>query len=102
MFWGEKSIGKIVRAIGKPMMTDECTAKKTEVFNARVLIEIAELKNYIAIMDPKGNKIMQQVEYEWKPPFYKVCNRVGHECDLNKPKPKPKQCEQVKQMRQEH
>lgn len=54
-------------------------------------------------MDPKGNKIMQQVEYEWKPPFYKVCNRVGHECDLNKPKPKPKkQCEQVKQMRQEH
>lgn len=34
-------------------------------------------------------------------------NEVGHECDLNKPKPKPKpkpkkQCEQVKQMRQEH
>jgi hypothetical protein len=31
IFWGEKSIGKIASAIGKPMMTDECTAKKLRV-----------------------------------------------------------------------
>lgn len=28
-YYLRKNIGKIVRAIGKSMMTDECTAKKT-------------------------------------------------------------------------
>jgi hypothetical protein len=82
IFWGEKSIGKIASAIGKPMMTDECTAKKLRVSYARVLIEVAvtiELTNYITIRDPKGNKVLQQVEYEWKPPFCTKCNKVGHD-----------------------
>jgi hypothetical protein len=79
---GEKSIGKIASAIGKPMMTDECTAKKLRVSYARVLIEVdvtIELTNYITIRDPKGNKVLQQVEYEWKPPFCTKCNKVGHD-----------------------
>ncbi|CAJ2631967.1 unnamed protein product [Trifolium pratense] len=100
IFWGEKSIGKIASALGKPMMTDECTAKKLRVSYARVLIEIdvtTELKNCITIRDPKGNKIQQRVEYEWKPPFCTKCNKVGHECKVNKQQTK-KQPEQIKQV----
>lgn len=37
VFWGEKSIGKIAIALGKPRMMDECTAKKLRVSYARVL-----------------------------------------------------------------
>lgn len=68
VFWREKSIGKISSAIGKPMMTDKCTTKKLRVSYVRVLIEVDithELKDYITIMDPKANKIMQEMEYEW-------------------------------------
>lgn len=31
IYWGEKSIGKITYAIGKPLMTYECTTKKLRV-----------------------------------------------------------------------
>ncbi|XP_058777012.1 uncharacterized protein LOC131651365 [Vicia villosa] len=83
VYWGEKSIGKIASAIGKPLMTDECTTKKLRVSYARVLIEVdvtKELKNYITIRDPTGEKLMQQVDYEWKPPYCTQCNKVGHVC----------------------
>lgn len=30
IYWGEQSIGKIASIIGRPIMTDECTAKKTQ------------------------------------------------------------------------
>ncbi|XP_058774764.1 uncharacterized protein LOC131649031 [Vicia villosa] len=83
VYWGERSIGKIASAIGKPLMTDECTAKKLRVSYARVLIEVdvtKELKNHITIRDPTGEKLMQQVDYEWKPPFCTQCNKVDHVC----------------------
>lgn len=82
-FWGEKSIRKIASAIGKSMMTDKCTTTKLRVSYAKVLIEVditREMKDYIVIKDPKGNKIMQQVEYEWKPPLCTTCQKVGREC----------------------
>lgn len=53
IFWGDKSIGKIMSVIGKPLMTDECTAKTLRVSYARVLIEVdvmTELKNYTNII----------------------------------------------------
>ncbi|XP_058762303.1 uncharacterized protein LOC131635682 [Vicia villosa] len=82
-FWGPQSIGKIASAIGKPIMTDECTAKKLRVSYARVLIEVdvtQELKHQILIRGPQGEKMIQQVDYEWTPPFCKSCNKVGHMC----------------------
>ncbi|XP_058776403.1 uncharacterized protein LOC131650721 [Vicia villosa] len=104
MFWGEKSIGKISSALGKPLMTDECTAKKLRVSYARVLIEIdvtKELPQYINIREPSGVLLRQDVEYEWRPQFCTKCNKVGHECKENTTKepvkgeqrwePKPKQ-----------
>ncbi|XP_058776814.1 uncharacterized protein LOC131651163 [Vicia villosa] len=83
-FWGESSIGKVARAIGRPIMTDECTAKKLRITYARLLIEVditAELKEAIYIRDPQGNRMRQQVEYEWKPAFCRKCKRVGHDCE---------------------
>ncbi|XP_058754195.1 uncharacterized protein LOC131627366 [Vicia villosa] len=83
-FWGESSIGKVASAIGKPIMTDECTAKKLRITYARVLIEVditAELKEAIYIRDPQGNRMQQQVEYEWKPAFCRKCNKGGHDCE---------------------
>ncbi|XP_058742312.1 uncharacterized protein LOC131614775 [Vicia villosa] len=86
MYWGEKSIGKISSALGKPLMTDECTAKKLRVSYARVLIEIdvtKELQQYINIRGPSGELLRQDVEYEWRPQFCTKCNKVGHECKEN-------------------
>ncbi|XP_058774501.1 uncharacterized protein LOC131648792 [Vicia villosa] len=99
LYWGEESIGKIASALGKPLMMDECTAKKLRVSYARVLIEIdvtTELKDSINIKTPSGIRMVQQIEYEWRPPFCKQCNKVGHECKKKEavkkawiPKPKP-------------
>lgn len=53
IFWGDKSIGKIMSVIGKSLMTDECTTKTLRVSYARVLIEVdvmTELKNYTNII----------------------------------------------------
>lgn len=83
VFWGDKSIGKISSAFGKSLMTDECTTKKLRVSYARVLIGVdvtTELKDYMNIRYPKGNKVLQKVEYECKPLYCKTCNKVGHKC----------------------
>lgn len=72
MYCGERSIGKIASAIGTPLITDECTTNKLRVSYARVFVEVdvsAELKEEIIIRGPRGSKLIQKVEYEWKPPF---------------------------------
>ncbi|XP_058775952.1 uncharacterized protein LOC131650248 [Vicia villosa] len=87
VYWGDRSIGKIASAIGKSLLTDECTAKKLRVSYARVLIEVdvtKELKQHITIRDPTGEKVSQQVEYEWEPPYCNQCNKVGHRCNPKK------------------
>ncbi|XP_058784779.1 uncharacterized protein LOC131659635 [Vicia villosa] len=81
--WGDESIGKISSAIGKPVMTDECIARKLRILYARVLIEVdvtRELKSEITVWNPAGGKQIQQVHYEWKPQFCTKCNKVGHMC----------------------
>ncbi|CAK8570368.1 unnamed protein product [Lathyrus sativus] len=96
MYWGEKIIGEIASAIRNPLMTNECTAKKLRVSYARVLVEVvvsAELKEEITIRDLKGNKMVQKMEYEWKPPFCKTCNKVFHDCET-----KPRQKAATKQV----
>lgn len=70
---------KIASAIGKALMTDECTTKKLRVSYARVFIEVnvtTELKNSITIRDLRGNKLNQEVEHEWKPAYCKSYNKV--------------------------
>ncbi|CAI8608621.1 unnamed protein product [Vicia faba] len=56
--WGTKSLGKIGSAI-------DVTLKQ---------------KENIMIRDKEGNKITQPVEYEWKPEFCDLCQKIDHQC----------------------
>lgn len=40
----------------------------------------AELKSSISIRDSNGNKLNQEVEYELRPTYYKICIKMGHKC----------------------
>ncbi|CAK8537819.1 unnamed protein product [Lathyrus sativus] len=87
VLWGDTSLNKIGSALGKPIMTDECTANRLRVSYARILVEMditKELPQSITITDPAGEKMQQSIEYEWKPLFCNKCQKVGHCCD--KPK----------------
>ncbi|XP_058774240.1 uncharacterized protein LOC131648504 [Vicia villosa] len=93
--WGKKSIYKITSALGRPIMTDECTAQKLRISYARVLVEVditRPVKESICI-SLNGKDWEQKVEYEWKPKYYQSCLRIGHDCAVKKPtgKQKPQQ-----------
>jgi hypothetical protein len=95
--WSASSLSKITSAIGVPIASDECTANKLRVSYARILVEVditKELIKEIAIKDREGRKLIQYVEYEWKPMFCEKCKIIGHRCKetmkkLWKPKDKP-------------
>ncbi|XP_058755378.1 uncharacterized protein LOC131628567 [Vicia villosa] len=81
--WGAKSLSKIGSAIGVPLVTDECTANKLRVSYARIFVEIditKEMPKEIAIKDCEGRKLLQPVEYEWKPLYCERCKSIGHKC----------------------
>ncbi|CAK8532363.1 unnamed protein product [Lathyrus sativus] len=87
VLWGDTSLNKIGSALGKPIMTDECTANRLRVSYAHILVEMditKELPQSITITDPAGEKMQQSIEYEWRPLFCNKCQKVGHCCD--KPK----------------
>ncbi|XP_058784781.1 uncharacterized protein LOC131659638 [Vicia villosa] len=92
--WGAKSLSKIGRAIRVPLVTDECTANKLRVSYARILVEVVitkEMTKEIAIKDCEGRKLLQPVEYEWKPLYCERCQCIGHKCkDYVKKQWKPK------------
>ncbi|XP_058726095.1 uncharacterized protein LOC131597411 [Vicia villosa] len=92
--WGAKSLSKIGSALGVPLVTDECTANKLRVSYARILVEIditKELTKEIVIKDCEGRRLMQPVEYEWKPLYCDRCYSIGHKCrDYVKKQWKPK------------
>jgi hypothetical protein len=82
--WGPKNLGKITSVLGTPLMTDECTANRYRISYARILVEIdvtQELITEITITNEKGDKMQQQVEYEWRPPYCSKCHRFGHKCE---------------------
>ncbi|CAK8535210.1 unnamed protein product [Lathyrus sativus] len=65
--WGAKSLSKIGSSIGKPLVTDECTANKLRISYARLLIEVditQPLIDEIAIRNVEGDIIVQSVNYE--------------------------------------
>jgi hypothetical protein len=79
--WGN-GLDKIGSALGKPLMTDECTANKLRVSYARILVEVDITHKLIEEIPIKtqGGQIKQLVEYEWKPKFCDKCQKVGHNC----------------------
>ena len=85
--WGERSISKIASMVGKPITTDECTAKKLRISYARVLVEVDITQKPIEtvdIMDHKGKLVEQKIEYEWRPMYCQSCLKIGHDCAIKK------------------
>lgn len=93
--WGVRSLNKIGRTLGKPLVTDECTTSKARVSYTRILVEVdvtQELLNTANIKDMEGRVIKQPIDYEWKPLFCGKCQKFGHGCKkkvVKKWKPKP-------------
>ncbi|XP_058783726.1 uncharacterized protein LOC131658451 [Vicia villosa] len=86
--WGEKSLSKIASAVGRPIMTDECTARKLRISYARVLVEVditQPVKRCVAIKDHNGREWEQKIDYEWRPKYCHTCLRIGHDCSLKQP-----------------
>ncbi|XP_060210428.1 uncharacterized protein LOC132637341 [Lycium barbarum] len=80
-YWHGESLSRIASHIGTPIVADECTSKKTRISYARMLIEVnvtKPLPEVISIMDPDGSKLIQEVEYDWKPEFCPACLVAGH------------------------
>ncbi|XP_058733882.1 uncharacterized protein LOC131605554 [Vicia villosa] len=85
--WGKQSISKITSVLGKPITTDECTARKLRISYARVLVEVditRPVKDTIKIKDQSGKEWDQKVEYEWRPKYCQTCLRIGHDCAMKK------------------
>ncbi|XP_058782465.1 uncharacterized protein LOC131656921 [Vicia villosa] len=85
--WGKKSISKITSAIGKPITTDECTARKLRISYARVLVEVditKPMKESVTIKDHSGREWAQHIDYEWRPKYCQICLKIGHDCEAKK------------------
>lgn len=81
--WGDKSLSKIASAVGKPLMTDECTTKKLRVSYARVLVEVdvtQPRRDVLVIKDAEDRRFEQRIEYEWRPLFCAKYQKLGHNC----------------------
>ncbi|XP_058732785.1 uncharacterized protein LOC131604357 [Vicia villosa] len=86
-YWGANSLKKIGSAIGRPVVTDECTAHKLRVSYARILVEIdatQEVPKVVMIQNSEGELVSQDVEYEWLPKLCGKCQRFGHNCATKK------------------
>ncbi|KAI5393117.1 hypothetical protein KIW84_060307 [Lathyrus oleraceus] len=87
--WGAKSLGKIGSALGKPLFTDECTMNKLRVSYVCIFVEIDishKQKDSIIIKDNEGMNITQPVELERTPKFCDTCQKIGHQCNKEKPR----------------
>ncbi|XP_009603376.1 uncharacterized protein [Nicotiana tomentosiformis] len=99
--WGVGSLSRIASVIGTPIFADECTAKQTRVFCARMLIELnvtKELPTEIMVMDPYGKKFLQAITYDWKPAYCDKYLVVGHKC-TNQARPVMQQPNQTRRTR---
>ncbi|XP_058763382.1 uncharacterized protein LOC131636806 [Vicia villosa] len=102
-YWGVNSLTKIGSAIGRPVVTDECTAHKLRVSYARILVEIdatQEVPREIMIKNTEGELVKQVIEYDWLPKFCGRCQKFGHNCATRRAMtqwiPKEKFVEQTK------
>lgn len=81
--WGEKCLSKIASTVGKPIATNECTAKKLRISYARVLIEVdvtQKPRETVCIKDHNRRVLEQKIEYEWRPKYCHTCLKIGHDC----------------------
>uniref|UniRef100_A0A803PAH1 DUF4283 domain-containing protein n=1 Tax=Cannabis sativa TaxID=3483 RepID=A0A803PAH1_CANSA len=93
-YWGEKSLYKIIRQIGKPVVVDEATKRREKLNFSRVLIEVAikqDLPELIEFEDENGCNTTVAISYEWKPVICANCNGMRHATnDFRKKEPRQK------------
>ncbi|XP_021739730.1 uncharacterized protein LOC110706131 [Chenopodium quinoa] len=81
-FWGQTSLMKIGKLIGRPVKTDKITANKEKLEYARLMVEVpvdGEFSAEIDFLDEKGVTVNQKVSYEWKPINCNKCKGMGHD-----------------------
>lgn len=74
-------MGKIVSYIGNFVRVDKVTQEKSNLFFARVLVEVKidqEFPEMVQFLNEKGAVIDQKVFYAWKPIKCSSCTGYGH------------------------
>eukprot|EP00252_Welwitschia_mirabilis_P002186 TRINITY_DN1208_c1_g1_i1.p1 TRINITY_DN1208_c1_g1~~TRINITY_DN1208_c1_g1_i1.p1 ORF type:complete len:109 (+),score=10.27 TRINITY_DN1208_c1_g1_i1:913-1239(+) len=85
-------MSKIASVIGKPLCTYGITTRQERLSFARICIEISaknELLTDILLKGPNGERLEQNVEYEWMPAKCTYCKFFGHKTENCKSKPIP-------------
>ncbi|XP_070042176.1 uncharacterized protein LOC142169194 [Nicotiana tabacum] len=83
--WGHDSLSTMASAIRTLIYADECTANKTRVSFARMLIEVnitKELPLELMVMDSNSRKFTQQGGYDCKHEYCQKCLVVRHKCGI--------------------
>lgn len=80
--WAPENLGKVASYVGVPVTTDACTAARSRIDYARVLVEVpfhGKLPKEIPIQDDEGPVYYQSVAYEWMPVTCELCGWFGHD-----------------------
>ena len=80
-FWGNESMTKICRKIGKFVKPDHVTQQRSFLSYARVMLEVTvgrEFPSSIGFTDEKGNRHTIMVTYDWVPTRCSGCKGLGH------------------------
>lgn len=82
LLFNKESLGRIVKAVGKPIALAPETEKKENVEVAKLLVRVdlsKELPKRIVSGFQNGREIDIDVSYPWLPPRYVECNEFGHD-----------------------
>ncbi|KAL0460950.1 UNVERIFIED_CONTAM: hypothetical protein Slati_0722200 [Sesamum latifolium] len=87
-FWTEEGLSSVASGIGKPLYTDGITRACMRLDYARVCVLLeysSTLPKHLVVISPSemGEEVpcRVEVEYEWIPQKYKLCNTLGHVAD---------------------
>lgn len=81
---GPPSLSKIAGTLGTLIKADRATTERALLSYARVLVEVSikkELPDVIEFIDEYGHKVLQEVNYEWKPILCQNCGGMGHDTE---------------------
>ncbi|XP_070046129.1 uncharacterized protein [Nicotiana tomentosiformis] len=83
-YWSPKGLSNIGSLLGKPLMVEKNTERKTGLHFARLLIEVemdTTLQDKVWFHNEKGALVDQKIIYDWKPTLCAFCNKYGHDED---------------------
>ena len=81
MYWGERSLGKIVGMLGEVKQFDTATTNKARGMFARAIIDMSitnDFSDELCYENEHGELVMQPITYDWKALWCKKCEKLGH------------------------